>query len=65
MMPEILLSRLAFKKNIMKSFIDDYIGLRDKMLCMLNLDDGYKTVLDRGLEDIESLNLPITIFLNT
>jgi len=66
-MPEILFEQISFlKKHYEIISVDDYIGLRDKNgYACLTFDDGYKTVLDRGLEVFESLNLPITIFLNT
>lgn len=65
--PEILFEQLSYiKKHYEIISVDDYLELRDKNgYACITFDDGYKSVLDYGLPVIESLNLPITIFLNT
>lgn len=65
--PEILFEQISYLKKYYEIIsVDDYLNLRDKNgYACITFDDGYKTVLDHGLPVFESLNLPITIFLNT
>lgn len=46
--------------------LDDYVTLKNKKgYSCITFDDGYKSVVDNGLEVFKSLNVPVTIFINT
>lgn len=57
-------------KNIQKYWkfvsIDEYSESKNKKgITSLTIDDGYKNVIDEALSLFESLNIPITIFINS
>ena len=57
-------------KNIQKYWkfvsIDEYSESKNKKgITSLTIDDGYKNTIDEALELFESLNIPITIFINS
>ncbi len=64
---EILINQL---KSIQKYWkfvtIDEYASAKNKKgLTSLTIDDGYKNIIDESLEVFKSLDIPITIFINS
>jgi peptidoglycan/xylan/chitin deacetylase (PgdA/CDA1 family) len=64
---EILNSQL---KGIQKYWkfvtIDEYTSVKNKKgLASITIDDGYKNIIDESLEVFKSLDIPITIFINS
>ena len=46
--------------------IDEYVSSKNKKgLACVTIDDGYKNVIEESLEIFESLEIPITIFINS
>ncbi len=46
--------------------IDEYVASKNKKnLACVTVDDGYKNVIEESLEIFESLEIPITIFINS
>ena len=46
--------------------IDEYASAKNKKgLASLTIDDGYKNIIDESLEVFKSLDIPITIFINS
>ena len=46
--------------------IDEYVNARNKKgLASITIDDGYKNIIDESLLVFKSLNIPITIFINS
>ena len=46
--------------------IDEYVNAFNKQgLASITLDDGYKNIIDESLPVFKSLNIPITIFINS
>lgn len=56
--------------NISKHFeiisVDNYLSLKNKKgYACITFDDGYKSVIENGFDVFKSLNIPVTIFINT
>ncbi len=57
-------------RNLNRKFefveLDEYVAAKNKKnLAVVTFDDGYLSVLDIGLEVLETLSIPATIFVNT
>ena len=57
-------------RNLYRDFqfveLDEYVAAKNKKnLAVVTFDDGYLSVLDVGLEVLEELSIPATIFVNT
>ena len=57
-------------RNLSREFefveLDEYVAAKNKKnLAVITFDDGYLSVLDIGLEVLEALSIPATIFVNT
>ena len=46
--------------------VDEYTSVKNKKgLASITIDDGYKNIIDESLEVFKSLDIPITIFINS
>ena len=57
-------------KDVQKNWkfvsLNEYASANDKKgICSLTIDDGYKNVIDESFDIFKSLNIPITIFINS
>ncbi len=64
---DVLYNQLEYIKKYWKFVsIDEYVNSKSKNgLASLTIDDGYKNIIDESLDVFKSLNIPITLFINS